>query len=178
MKTQQKTLLMTVLFAVSAFTFAAKILMPTSTRIIIPGEEPIIVGEILRYTHIDVAILSVATIILSTSSFYLLFANSFDAKHAPANPNSDSSELDVEFALRLLDGDKRRIFSEIAQANGEILQNDLHVRTGFPKAKITRTLDYLEVKGLITRQSHGMTNRIVLNRKKPTANTKHPTEPN
>ncbi|MCW4017935.1 MAG: hypothetical protein NWF00_04560 [Candidatus Bathyarchaeota archaeon] len=176
MKTTQKTVLMAVLFAVSGFTFAAKVLMPTSTRIIIPGEEPIIVGEIFRYTHIDVAIISVATIILAASSFYLLFANNLDTKNPTvANHNSGSQEIDVAFTLRLLDGDKRRIFSEIAQANGEILQSDLHAKTGFPTAKITRTLDYLEAKGLITRKSHGMTNQILLNKTKPTADTNQQT---
>jgi DeoR/GlpR family transcriptional regulator of sugar metabolism len=168
---------MTVLFAVSAFTFAAKVLMPSSTRIIIPGEDPIIVGEIFRYTHIDVAIISVATIILAASSFYLLFAKNLDTKNLPPATNhiSDSSQIDVAFTLRLLDGDKPIIYSEIAQANGEILQSDLHTKTGFPKAKITRTLDYLEAKGLITRKSHGMTNQILLNKTKPTADTNHPT---
>ncbi len=165
----QKTVLMAVLFAVSAFTFALKVLMPTSTRIIIPGEDPIIVGEILRYTQLDVAIISVATIILAASSFYLLFANSFDTKHTTlsSNPNPEASEIDLAFALHLLDGDRRKVLNEIVQANGEILQSDLHIKTGFPKTKITRILDYLELKGLITRKSYGMTNKIILNREKP-----------
>ena len=80
--------------------------------------------------------------------------------------NNDSQEIDVDFALRLLDGDKRKVFSEIVEAKGEILQSDLPARTGFPKAKITRILDYLEVKGLITRKSYGMTNQVVLNKNK------------
>jgi uncharacterized membrane protein len=166
-KTTQKTIFMAVLFVLSAFTFTIKVLMPTSTRIVIPGEDPIIVGEILRYTHLDVVIISVSTIILVASSFYLLFANSIGAKNASLiAENEDSSEIDVAFALRLLDGDKRRIFKEIVEAKGEILQSELHTKTGFSKAKITRILDYLEIKGLIVRKSHGMTNKIVLNRKK------------
>ncbi|MCJ7713224.1 hypothetical protein MUO66_02020, partial [Candidatus Bathyarchaeota archaeon] len=70
--------------------------------------------------------------------------------------------------LRLLDGDKRKIFKEIVEAKGEILQSDLHVLTGFSKTKITRILDYLEIKGLVMRKSYGMTNKIVLNKKKST----------
>jgi uncharacterized membrane protein len=168
-KTTQKTIFMAVLFVLSAFTFTIKVLMPTSTRIVIPGEDPIIVGEILRYTHLDVVIISVSTIILVASSFYLLFANSIGTKNASLiAENEDSSEIDVAFALRLLDGDKRRIFEEIVEAKGEILQSELHTKTGFSKAKITRILDYLEVKDLIVRKSYGMTNKIVLNRKKRT----------
>jgi hypothetical protein len=165
LKTNPKTIIMGVLFAVSAFTLAIKILMPTTTRIIIPGEDPITVGEIFRYTHLDVAIISVSAIILAFSGFYLLFTNSIDHKSALLiNENFNSSEIDISFALRLLDGDKRKIFNEIVEAKGEILQSDLHAVTGFSKAKITRILDYLELKGLIVRKSYGMTNKVIINR--------------
>jgi len=160
---------MVVLFAVSVFTFAIKILMPTTTHIIIPGEDPIIVGEIFRYTQFDVIIISVSTIILAFSTFYLLFANSISNNTVSIiTENHNSSEIDVAFAIRLLDGDKRKIFNEIVEAKGEILQSDLHVVTGFSKAKITRILDYLEIKGLVMIKSYGMTNKIVLNKKKST----------
>ena len=166
MKITPKTWVMAVLFAVSAFMFVGKLLMPTPIQIVIPGEEPIVVGQIFRYTHFDVAIISVSAIILAVSSFYLLFANTGD-NHlvSSVTEGSGSPELDVTFALRLLEGDKRKVFNEIIEANGEILQSDLHVQTGFSKAKITRILDYLELKGLIIRKSYGMTNKIVINRK-------------
>lgn len=167
MKVKPKMVIMSVLFAVSAFMFAGKLLMPTPIQIVIPGEEPIVVGQIFRYTQFDVAIISVSAIVLAVSSFYLLFANSGDMKDVMSivvEKPADSSELDVKFALRLLDGDKRQVFTEIVEAGGEILQSDLHAHTGFSKAKITRILDYLELKGLIVRKSFGMTNKIVINR--------------
>lgn len=166
MRITPKTLIMAVLFAVSAFMFVGKLLLPTSIQIVIPGEEPIIVGQIFRYTQFDVAIISVSAIILTVSSFYLLFANSGDNQLVSSIvKKSNSPELDVTFALRLLDGDKRKVFNEIVEVNGEILQSDLHVQTGFSRAKITRILNYLELKGLIIRKSYGMTNKIVINRK-------------
>ena len=165
MKTTHRTIIMAVLFAVSAFTFTIKLLMPTTTRIVIPGEDPIIVGEIFRYTQFDVAIISVSTIILAFSGFYLLFVNSIRNKNASlAAENAKSLESDLYFALRLLDGDKKRVFSEIVEAKGEILQSDLPAITGFSKAKITRILDYLEIKALIARKSYGMTNKVIINR--------------
>jgi len=154
---------MAVIFAVSAFMFVGKILMPTPIQIIIPGEEPIVVGQIFRYTQFDVIIISVSAIILAVSSFYLLFENS--GYNQSVSSIVDKPELDVTFVLRLLDGDKRQIFNEIVEANGEILQSDLHVQTDFSRSKITRILDYLELKGLIVRKSYGMTNKIVINRK-------------
>lgn len=156
---------MIILFAVSAFMFVGKLLMPTPIQIVIPGEEPIVVGQIFRYTQFDVAIISVSAIFLAVSSFYLLFANSGETQTASSILEAmGSPELDVTFVLRLLDGDKRQVFNEIVEANGEILQSDLHVQTGFSRTKITRILDYLELKGLIVRKSYGMTNKIVINR--------------
>lgn len=167
MKTTPKTVIMAVLFAVSAFTFVGKLLMPTPVQIVIPGEAPIVVGQIFRYTQFDVAIISISTIVLAVSSFYLLFSNS-ENNQIPSTivveNNSKPDELDVNFVLRLLDGDRHRVFSEIVEAKGEILQSDLHTQTGFSKAKITRVLDYLELKGLIIRKSFGMTNKILINR--------------
>lgn len=165
MKTKQKMAIMVILFAVSAFILAGKLLMPTPIQIVIQGEEPIVVGQIFRYTQFDVAIISTSTVVLALSSFYLLFVKSNDTPIITvATAEKDTSELEMAFALRLLDGDKRKVFSEIVEAGGEILQSDLHTQTGFPKAKITRILDYLETKGLIFRKSHGMTNKIVINR--------------
>ena len=160
-----KTVLMAVLFAASAFILVGKLVMPTPIQIIIQGEEPIVVGQILSYTQIDVIMISVSAVILGISGFYLLFSDLIKARRAlPPVEKIDTSELDAKFALRLLDGDKRKVFSEIVEAGGEILQSELPVRTGFSKAKITRILDYLEMKGLIARKSYGMTNKVIISR--------------
>jgi len=165
MRTNSKIAIMAILFAVSAFTLVGKVLMPTPIQIIIPGEEPIVVGQIFKYTQFDVAIISVSTVILAVSGFYLLFVNSIETRNAlPTVEKKDTSEFDVKFALRLLEGDKRRVFSEIVEAGWEILQSDLPTQTRFSKAKITRILDYLERKGLIIRKSYGMTNKVIINR--------------
>jgi len=139
--------------------------MPTPIQIVIQGDEPIVVGQIFRYTQFDVAIISISAIILAASSFYLLFVNSVETqKVSSATNEEENSEVRVAFALRLLDGDRRKLFSEIVEAGGEILQSDLHAHTGFSKAKITRVLDYLELKGLIVRKSYGMTNKIIIDK--------------
>lgn len=165
MRTNSKIVIMAILFAVSAFTLVGKVLMPTPIQIVIPGEEPIVVGQIFRYTQFDVVIISVSTVILAVSTFYLLFVNPIETRNAlPTVEKKDTSELDVKFALRLLDGDKRKVFKEIIESRGEILQNELYAQTGFSRAKITRILDYLELKGLIVRKSYGMTNKVILNR--------------
>ncbi|MCW4016949.1 MAG: hypothetical protein NWF06_11315 [Candidatus Bathyarchaeota archaeon] len=163
--TKQKMTVMAILFAVSAFVLAGKLLMPTPIQIVIQGEEPIVVGQIFRYTQYDVAIISLSTVVLAISSFYMVFGKNSEASTVvTVLEQKDTSKQEIAFALKLLDGDKRTVFNEIVESNGEILQSDLHTQTGFPKAKITRILDYLEIKGLIVRKSHGMTNKIVINK--------------
>lgn len=175
MRTNRKIVVMVILFAVSAFTLAGKVLMPTPIQIVIQGEEPIVVGQIFRYTQIDVTIISVSAVILAISSFYLLFVSSIETRTvSPTAEKKDTSELEIAFALRLLDGDKRKIFNEIVEAGGEILQSDLHAHTGFSKAKITRILDYLELKGLIVRKSYGMTNKVIICRNMHTETGRKP----
>lgn len=67
-----------------------------------------------------------------------------------------------EDILRLLDGDERSLYRAILDSGGEILQKDLVLESDFNKVKVTRLLDRLEEKRLITRVRHGVTNRIVL----------------
>ena len=165
MRASRKTVVMAVLFAVSVFALIGKLLGPTQIQIIIQGETPTVVGQVLSYTQVDVIVISISALILGISGFYLLFSDFIEAPKVLQTVESvDSLKLDAKFALRILDGDKRKVFSEIIEAGGEITQSDLPTRTGFSKAKITRILDYLEKKGLIIRKSYGMTNIIIIKR--------------
>ena len=165
MKLSAKNLFMAAMFVVSAFTLASKFLMPTQIHIIIQGDgEPIEVGQILSFTQVDVVVIAVSAFLLGISGFYLWFSDLIQTRAAPTVRRGDTSEIDVRFALRLLDGDKRKVFSKIVESGGEILQKDLLIQTGFSKAKITRILDYLEMKGLIIRKRYGMTNEVIIRR--------------
>jgi len=165
MKASVRTVLMATLFVVSMFTLIGKLLTPTPIQIFIEGEEPIPVGEILSFTYVDVAIIAISTFLAGISGFYLLFSDFIGApKVLQTVERADTSELDREFALRLLDGDEKRVFGEILESGGEILQKDLPIQLNFPKAKITRILDQLEHKGLIIRKRFGMTNKVIVNR--------------
>ena len=166
MKLNAKSLFMATLFVVSAFILVSKFLMPTQIHITIQGDEgPIEVGQILSFTQLDVVVIAVSAFLLGISGFYLWFSDLIQTRTAPQTiKRDDTSEIDVRFALRLLDGDKRKVFSKIVESGGEILQKDLHIQTGFSKAKITRILDYLEMKGLIIRKRYGMTNKVIIRR--------------
>lgn len=162
LRTPRKTAFMAILFAVSAFTLVGKLLMPTPIQIIIQGEDPIVVGQILSYTGVDIVVISISAVVLGITVFYLLIYGFETSSVISAGMRVNSSELDVKFVLRLLDGDARTVFAAIVEAGGEILQRDLPIQTNFSKVKITRTLDYLEGKGLIIRKRHGMTNKVII----------------
>ena len=64
--------------------------------------------------------------------------------------------------MRLLDEDERRMYLELREHGGSMLQRDIVGLGIFSKAKVTRVLDKLEAKGLVRREAHGMTNRVRL----------------
>lgn len=57
------------------------------------------------------------------------------------------------------------VLSKIVEADGTIFQSELVEKTKFNKVKITRILDNLEGKRIISRKRRGMTNVVILNRK-------------
>ncbi|MGQ0796994.1 MAG: helix-turn-helix transcriptional regulator [Methanobacteriota archaeon] len=64
--------------------------------------------------------------------------------------------------MKLLGEDERRMYLEIRDRGGAVLQRDLVSMGTFSKAKVTRVLDKLERRGLVVRERHGMTNRVRL----------------
>ncbi|HLE55252.1 MAG TPA: MarR family transcriptional regulator [Thermoplasmata archaeon] len=67
-----------------------------------------------------------------------------------------------DLAIRLLDGDERRLMRVIVEARGDILQKELVRVTAFSDAKVSRLLDRLEERGLVVRERRGMSNRVRL----------------
>ncbi|MBN1678509.1 MAG: hypothetical protein JW880_08230 [Candidatus Thermoplasmatota archaeon] len=66
--------------------------------------------------------------------------------------------------LRLLTGDERTMFKAIMDSGGEALQKDLILRTKMSNAKVSRLLDKLTQKGVVSKERHGATNRIKIRR--------------
>jgi uncharacterized membrane protein len=62
--------------------------------------------------------------------------------------------------LRLLTGDERTMFKAIMDSGGDALQKDLIVRTKMSNSKVSRLLDRLELKGVVSKERHGSTNRV------------------
>jgi uncharacterized membrane protein len=62
--------------------------------------------------------------------------------------------------LRLLSGDERTMFKAIMDSGGEALQKDLIQRTKMSNAKVSRVLEKLEQKGVVSKERYGSTNKV------------------
>ena len=108
----------------------------------------------------------ISGLIAGIAAAYLFLARS-QMGPGPATASIESAattpspELE-QLAVRLLDGDERRIVRVLVDSRGEILQKDLVRVTGFSDAKVSRLLDRLEERELVVRERHGMTNRVRL----------------
>ncbi|MEK6807993.1 MAG: MarR family transcriptional regulator [Nanoarchaeota archaeon] len=71
-----------------------------------------------------------------------------------------------EHIFQKLDADEKLIMEKLIDAQGTLFQSDLVEKTQLNKVKVTRILDILEAKGLVERRRHGMTNAVILVRKK------------
>lgn len=109
----------------------------------------------------------ISGLIAGIAAAYLFLARSQGTGASPAAPpvtgppEAGMPELE-SLAVRLLDGDERRLLRVIVEAHGVILQRDLVRITAFSDAKVSRLLDRLQERGLVVRERQGMTNRIRL----------------
>jgi uncharacterized membrane protein len=77
-----------------------------------------------------------------------------------ADISHDEAKRETYIILRLLTGDERIMFKAIMDAGGAALQKDLIKSTKMSNAKVSRVLDRLQEKGVITKERHGSTNRV------------------
>ncbi len=62
--------------------------------------------------------------------------------------------------LRLLTGDERMMFRAVVDNGGEALQKDLIIKLKWSDAKVSRVIDRLIEKGVVSKERHGSTNKI------------------
>jgi len=78
------------------------------------------------------------------------------------NSVKDDSRLVVDAVLTALEGDEKELVKQIANNNGEMLQNELVLSLKFSKAKVSRMLNDLEKRGLVVKKHYGLTNKVAL----------------
>jgi len=75
-------------------------------------------------------------------------------------PTEEVAAEENYLVLRLLTGDERTMFKAIMDTGGEALQKDLMQRTKMSNAKVSRVLEKLEQKGVVSKERHGSTNKV------------------
>jgi len=82
------------------------------------------------------------------------------AEEKDLRPPEEVAAEENYLVLRLLTGDERTMFKAIMDTGGEALQKDLIQRTKMSNAKVSRVLEKLEQKGVVSKERHGSTNKI------------------
>lgn len=148
---EKKPALATVVLIISVVILAVKLLAPRTIQIFMEEGQVISIEGGGYFTFADALLLAVSAWAGGMAALYLLYRE-----------RKGEKEKIIPLVLKMLDGDEKKIYRQIVDAGGEILQKNLVLESEFDKAKVTRLLNKLEEKGLILRMKHGMTNRIVL----------------
>lgn len=69
---------------------------------------------------------------------------------------------DASATLLFLDNDNRKIIQALIKKKGSANQSEITLETGLSRVKISRAIKQLENKGIIKKNSKGMTNEIIL----------------
>lgn len=72
----------------------------------------------------------------------------------------DAAAAHNYLVLRLLSGDERTMYKALMDSGGEALQKDLIQRTKMSNAKVSRLLDRLTEKDIVTKERYGATNKV------------------
>ena len=83
-------------------------------------------------------------------------------KEETISPGPEERTRETYLVLRLLTGDERTMYKAIMDAGGKALQKDLIKSTRMSNAKVSRVLDRLLEKGVISKERYGSTNMVKL----------------
>jgi uncharacterized membrane protein len=137
-----------------------------SLRVITSGEEEkieIVVQYVLISRPINYLNFIGAFIILVSVIFIIFFfAKQKRPKHEKIDTNKQSHEK-LNIIKHTLTDNQKAILDILQQSKGPITQKQLQHRTNLPKATLSRNLELLKQKNIITKQSRGMANVIFIN---------------
>jgi uncharacterized membrane protein len=150
---QKNPLIVMAVFIISVIILVIKLFEPKPIQILIEEGKALPVESSGLFTFGDVLLMVISAWIAGMTLLYLLY------KEEKEEEPKDSVSA---FVMRVLKGDEKKIYQQLLDTGGEMLQKDLVLSSGFGKAKVTRLLDKLEKKGLITKTRHGMTNKVTL----------------
>lgn len=147
----KKDSIYTVILCLSLFSISYIFFSNSMTRInvVVEDSEPVYVEIPAMFSLQQVIFLMILTA-MGVFSFVYLY---MDLSILNETTNNQS------IAKKVLEGDEKKLY-EIILNRKEVLQKDLVNESAFSKAKVTRLLEKLDRKGLISRRPFGHTNKI------------------
>jgi len=76
----------------------------------------------------------------------------------------DDKKYDKNIVLKFLNPGERKVVETLIEKKGEVLQSDITRMEGMTKLKTHRAVRDLERKGIIKREAHGKTHKIILSK--------------
>jgi uncharacterized membrane protein len=155
-----------IVLLISSLSVLANILFrPQPIQIILETGQEVSAKTADYFTITTVMIIIFCSFVIGASAIYL-FYNSENGKIFPkiGQPKEEHKEHSgaYDIIIPLLRDDEKKVVHIIKDQNGEILQNELVLKSGLSKVKTTRIIASLERKQIVSKQRHGMTNHIRL----------------
>lgn len=153
-----KLIIAIVLLASSIVLIFSKLFTPQPIQVVLETGQEVTTQTPNYYTLSEVLLLITASFVVGASTVYLFY----NAEHIttlvqkPEKPEHEKFKMVVP----LLKHDEKAVFTALQSANGEMLQNQLVLKTGLSKVAVTRAVSKLESKNLVVKERHGLTNKI------------------
>jgi len=158
---QFKIILAVVVLTASIILLFSKLFTPQPIQIILETGQEVTTQSSDYFSLDDVLLLITSSFLIGLTATYL-FCNSDTSNVIRSLKKDKKAGKGYEMVIPLLKGDEKKVFSELLNSNGEMLQNALVLKLGLSKVKMTRILYSLENKNLIIKERHGLTNKIKL----------------
>lgn len=160
-----KTTLAAVIMFASIVILVLKLFAAQPIQITLESGREITTESLEYYSLSEVLVLVVSAFLMGVSAVFLFYNSDMDMIKEKGSSVRVSKGPDYGIVLSLLRDDERKVVSLLRDSKGEILQNALVNRMGLSKVKVARLVFSLERKGLIVKERHGLTNRIMLSHK-------------
>ena len=158
---QFKVIISIVMLVVSLFLLISQLFTPQPLQIILETGQEVATQTSEYFSIYQVLMLVAASFLIGSTTIYLYFKSEAE-EFLKSLGQKKKVESRYDMVFPLLKGDEKRVFHEVMDAKGEILQNALVLKTGLTKVRMTRALASLQSKNLIVKERHGLTNRIRL----------------
>lgn len=158
---QFKVIFSTVILIVSIVLLFSKLFSSQPINIVLETGQEVTTLSSDYFSLTDALILVASSFLIGSMTIYL-FYNSDTKEMIRSFRKENGIKEKYGMVVPLLRADERKVFQELMDSSGEMLQNALVLKSGMSKVKMTRILSSLENKNLIIKERHGLTNKIKL----------------